>query len=1025
MSGQDNSTQPTSRDHAGKSSNREGYGFSCPQCNAKFNRLAHLRRHQLTHGGEKPYNCLYCPVASSRKDVIVRHTRNFHPGVANRTGSGHRGRRRTNSHPGATGPATRGNVSTRASPATTTARGDKDHHSEGVNDAAEEHQESPASNGMDGSQSSQENSLDNFLPSHADLFPVCLPENPLSFSAFMEPELVNSNLSDMIDLDILLSNAQEFLGDMPNNNVPELPSSVLEPPRPSLDQTNNNTTDHNSVADDNNCASAWANLTKYPVHILASLRFPSKYAVRRFVKAFFKHIAAHIPIVHEPTFDIATAPSPLLLAIMACGAVYLGEYSTAISMHAVSVQLIFEHERTFASKKFDIETLAWMLQTYLLLSYFEIHCGMEGKAAHAFPHSIKLAQEAIGELKRHQITTYRDWVRQESINRCIASTILIGASIGSKEREEWLASPVVDARFALPSSTAEWLKDEADLEVPTQALYSDDALNSIFSGQEPALPISEFGLVTIVSAILYQVCSFEILTSSHHMELYTNFGEKMGRSVQVLDEILKRRMGEADSGLSPDPSVHCAKSMMNSVYYHLYGSIPLATMKKLLQSPSALDNPEQISNLSDEAASPELYKALLRAADQLRFDCRLGLNYLKKMAPIRFGPECAIGAYEGGLLLCWYLQFAHSRLPQIESRNTLSALINESFAEVSELRLGVQDRLSALPLAVSVELLSDGSDTFGINLMGSDHQSVQGVCGGNDDTLKTEMHRFCWLLHVKEVIALHFHGGNFTVGSKELLVRHQAAKLVDLGFVVVSANYRLSPTITVYEGPVTDALDAYKWTQTMLPGLLSSDTGVSVDGSRIVTLGHSCGATLALLTASLPRPPLAILDIYGIKYLSDPAYHTPFPPLPGSPKLEEDFVGRIWKDIPPPTSAPPPMGPSGPDFSNYRVAWMFEAMGKGTLLKTTVGDDNYDRVDPVSLFSKGHFPPTYFIHGTEDRLVPARLSQRAHSELKSHGVETELALVEGGQHGLDEKAQPGDGVFDVLTKGFEFLKAHV
>ncbi|KAM6508320.1 hypothetical protein FALCPG4_018193 [Fusarium falciforme] len=274
-------------------------------------------------------------------------------------------------------------------------------------------------------------------------------------------------------------------------------------------------------------------------------------------------------------------------------------------------------------------------------------------------------------------------------------------------------------------------------------------------------------------------------------------------------------------------------------------------------------------------------------------------------------------------------------------------------------------------------------------------------------------------------IALHFHGGNFTVGSKELLVRHQAEKLVDLGFVVVSANYRLSPTITVFEGPVKDALDAYKWAQTTLPELLSGDAGVNADGSRIVTLGHSCGATLALLTAGLPRPPRAILDVYGIKYLSDPAYHTPLPAPPGSPKFDQDFVGRVWKDVPPPTSAPPPMRPSGPDFTSHRVAWMFESMGKGTLLKATVGDDNYDRVDPVSLFTKGHFPPTYFIHGTEDRLVPASLSQRAHDELKSHGVETELVLVEGGQHGFDERAQPGDSVFDVLTKGFEFLKAHV
>ncbi|KAM0415898.1 hypothetical protein ACHAPT_013160 [Fusarium lateritium] len=990
MSDQDNpSTQQTSRDDAGKPSNRDGYGFSCPQCNAKFNRLAHLRRHQLTHGGEKPYNCLYCPVASSRKDVIVRHTRNFHPNVANRSTSRFRGRRRTNSHPGASLPPARANGSTRASPVTTTARGDKDHHSEGVNDAAEDHRVSPAGNEADGSQSSQDNPVDRFLPSHTDLFPGFLLESPLTFNgSLMETDLLNSNLSEMMDLDTLMMNAQQFLSEMPCGNAPELPASVLESPRPNLphaDQVNGNVNGHNLVADDNNCASAWANLAKYPVYILASLRFPSKYAVRRFVKAFFEHIAAHIPVVHEPTFDIATAPSPLLLATMACGAVYLGEYSTAISMHAVAVQLIFEHERMLASKKADLETLTWMLQTYLLMSYFEIHCGVEGKATHAFPHSIKLAQEALGELKRHQVTTYSDWVRQESINRCIASTILIGASVGSKEREEWLASPVVEARFVLPSSTAAWLKDGVSLDVPAQALYSDDALNSIFAGQAPSLPVSEFGLVTIISAILYRVCSFEILTSSHHVDLYTNFGEKMGRSVQVLDDILKRRMGEADSRLAPDPTVHLAKSLLNSVFYHLYASSPLAAMKKLLWSPAALDNPEQVLHPSDEGSSPEIYKALFRAADQLRYDCRLGLKYLKKMAPMRFGPESAIGAYEGGLLLSWYLQFAHSRLPQVESRNTLSALINESFAEVAELRLEVQDRLSALPLAVSVELLSDGS---------------------------------VWK-------SLHFHGGNFTVGSKELLVRHQAEKLVDLGFVVVSANYRLSPTITVFEGPVKDALDAYRWAQMTLPELLSADAGVNVDGSRIVTLGHSCGATLALLTAGLPRPPLAILDVYGIKYLTDGAYHTPLPAPPGSPEFDQDFVGQIWKDMPPPTFAPPPVGPSGPDFTSHRVAWMFESMGKGKLLKATVGDDNYDRVDPVPLFTNVHFPPTYFIHGTEDKLVPVRLSQRAHDELKSRGVETELVLVEGGQHGFDENAQPGDSVFGLLTKGFEFLKAHV
>jgi acetyl esterase/lipase len=118
------------------------------------------------------------------------------------------------------------------------------------------------------------------------------------------------------------------------------------------------------------------------------------------------------------------------------------------------------------------------------------------------------------------------------------------------------------------------------------------------------------------------------------------------------------------------------------------------------------------------------------------------------------------------------------------------------------------------------------------------------------------------------------------------------------------------------------------------------------------------------------------------------------------------------------------MGPAGPDLANYRVAWMIDQLGNGTQLKTVVGDGDYDRVDPVSLFSKGHFPPTFFIHGTKDGLVPARLSQRAHDELKGHGVETELVLVEAGQHGFDDMAQP-ENALELLGKGFEFLKAHV
>ncbi|VUC26360.1 unnamed protein product [Clonostachys rosea] len=698
------STQQINRDNVTKDSTKGTYGFSCDQCNAKFNRLAHLRRHELTR------NCLYCSLTSSRKDVIVRHTKNFHHGLANRKSSGFRGRRRTSSHPGASGPRGRKKNPSRASPVSTTARGEDDRHSEEADNVVQEHEDSPTDNDRGGSQSSQTNSLDNAMPSHPEMFPAYLSGSPLAFNpAFLDPELANPNLSEMFDLDTLLS--QGFLNDIPGGDPQELPISALQPPKPTVPPSgpaHRRPAGHDSMVDDDNCENAWANLTKYPAHVLASLRFPSKYAVKRFVKAFFEHFAAHIPIVHEPTFNIATTPSPLLLAIMACGAVYLGESSTSTSMHTVAVQLIFEHEQIGSSNKTDLETLIWMLQTYLLLGYFEIHCGSEAKSGHAFHHCIKLTREAINELQTCTATSYSDWVRREIINRCIATTILIGASLCSKEQEAWLAWPIVEAKFALPSSTADWQKPDSSFEILTQELYSNEALDAIVAGQTPSQPMSEFGLITVVAALLYRICSFELLTSSQHGEMYTAYGEKMGPSLDVLDRILRGRMGQQGAGLAPDSTVHCAKSLLDSAFYHLYASAPLSTMKKLLWSPATSQDAE-ILRLLSEASSPNLLKACIRAAEGLRYDCRLGLSYLGKMGPIKFGPEDAVGAYEGGLLLSWYLEFAQNRLPHVESRDTLNALLSDSFAEVSDLSSKVHDRLSALPLAVSVTLLSDDS----------------------------------------------------------------------------------------------------------------------------------------------------------------------------------------------------------------------------------------------------------------------------------------------------------------------------
>ena len=79
------------------------------------------------------------------------------------------------------------------------------------------------------------------------------------------------------------------------------------------------------------------------------------------------------------------------------------------------------------------------------------------------------------------------------------------------------------------------------------------------------------------------------------------------------------------------------------------------------------------------------------------------------------------------------------------------------------------------------------------------------------------------------------------------------------GFVVVSVDYSLCPQVSLREGPLEDAKDAYRWCREVLPGLIEGEEegGVKVDGGRVGVLGHSAGGMLAALTVCFtPYPSL-------------------------------------------------------------------------------------------------------------------------------------------------------------------------
>ena len=83
-------------------------------------------------------------------------------------------------------------------------------------------------------------------------------------------------------------------------------------------------------------------------------------------------------------------------------------------------------------------------------------------------------------------------------------------------------------------------------------------------------------------------------------------------------------------------------------------------------------------------------------------------------------------------------------------------------------------------------------------------------------------------------VVVWFHGGGLEAGQKEI-----PQKLKDMGYVVVGANYRLLPNVTI-DKTIDDAAEAVAW-------VFRHAKEYGGDPHKIVVTGHSAGGYLAMM----------------------------------------------------------------------------------------------------------------------------------------------------------------------------------
>ena len=246
-------------------------------------------------------------------------------------------------------------------------------------------------------------------------------------------------------------------------------------------------------------------------------------------------------------------------------------------------------------------------------------------------------------------------------------------------------------------------------------------------------------------------------------------------------------------------------------------------------------------------------------------------------------------------------------------------------------------------------------------------------------------------------VVVFFHGG-FIWGNRDQGLNNSLKdKLIESGYAVVSADFRLAPE-TKLKGMLEDANDICVWLRKN--GL----TEFKVDTTKIVVIGCSAGGYLALTTGFNPQNAKAIIAISAATGFS---VHVPPGDLSALNQLGQYGV----------------VSDSSISYGDYdtRMALSRFLVQKGLMFYGLFGFDPSTEPEKLASFSlsnniKSDYPPTFLIHAKNDHLVNLQQVTDFYKFLTDKQIKTELCIVENGHSNELINQNP-----DVLDKIVAFL----
>ncbi len=254
---------------------------------------------------------------------------------------------------------------------------------------------------------------------------------------------------------------------------------------------------------------------------------------------------------------------------------------------------------------------------------------------------------------------------------------------------------------------------------------------------------------------------------------------------------------------------------------------------------------------------------------------------------------------------------------------------------------------------------------------------------------------------------IYLHGGLWQALDKDFLTQPLFRRLACQGHVIMDVAYSLAPGATLNR-MLGDVKQAIVW-------MKSHASEYKIDPDRIVLMGVSGGAHLALMAAYAPNHPAfqsnlpaadmsvrGVISMFGITDLN-----SFFQEYGRSNRRQPEFISQITDDLLPRIHDKTWLDQF---MTNSRAfpAYRYGNMPGGALLLINLLRGTLKEIPEVYRLSSPiahvgtHCPPTLQIFAEQDFVIPPSHGRRLHQALRNVGAKSVYIEIPGTVHGFDQ-----------------------